>query len=89
MSNYYLTPAKSGLSGWSDTLASVGKSVIGVFSAGEQAKGAAAALQAQATANAAMANQSTILGFQPMTLVLLGGVGVGAYLLLKKKKPQP
>ena len=88
MSNYYLVPKKTGLSGWTDTLKSVGGSVFNVFSAGEQAKGAAAAMQAQAAANASMTGGGG-LGIQPMTILLLGGVGLGAFLLLRKKKTAP
>ncbi len=83
MSNYYLVPKKTGLSGWSDTAKSIGSSIFSVFSAGEQAKGAAAAMQAQAAANAGMMGGG---GIQPMTILLLGGVGLGAFLLLRKKK---
>lgn len=97
MSHYRMTPryglsgwtgptSRFGLSGWTDTVGNIGKSIFGVVAAGEQAKGASAALQAQAVANQAMAAQPTIMGFQPMTLLLLGGVGFGAYMLLKKKK---
>lgn len=72
------------LSGWSDAVKSIGSGVFDIFASAEQAKGAANALQQQQ--QFAMMQQGTILGFQPSTLLLLGGLGVGAYLLLRKKK---
>lgn len=75
------------LSGFWDTVKQIGSSTWGVVSSAEQAKGAQTALQAQlAQQQIAAGGGGTILGFQPMTLFLLGGVGVGAYFLLRKKK---
>lgn len=89
---YFCYPSRSrsspSLSGWTSTAADIGKGLFGVFTSGEQAKGAAAALQAQQQANVmAAGGGGGIMGFSPMTLLLLGGVGIGAYMLLKKKKP--
>ena len=73
--------ARSAMGGWTDAIKSIAGSTYGVFAASEQAKGA---ISAQ---NAAALQRGATGGIQPMTIILLGGVGLAAYLLLRKKKP--
>lgn len=71
----------SGIGDWWDTITGgVGK-VLQVYSTEQQAQGASA--QAQRDIMAAMQAQQS----SPMTTILLvGGVGLVAYMLLRKKK---
>jgi hypothetical protein len=73
------------MSGFGDTLKSIGGGLFGIVAAGEQAKGAQAAMLQQQQMMA-MQNQGIFGGSMGM-LLLLGGVGLGAFLLLRKKKP--
>lgn len=72
-----------GLSGFWDVLEKVGKAGINVFQSGEQAKGAAAVLQAQQAAQTAQLQQN---GISTGTILIIGAAGLAAVLLLKKKK---
>ena len=78
------SPVPSNLSGFWDTAKDIASAGFSAFTSGEQAKGAANALALQQ--QAALSQQGTILGMQPMTLLLLGGLGVGVYMLVKRKK---
>ena len=74
-------PGYSGVSGVLDDIESgVGK-VLQVYSTEQQAQGASA--QAQRDILSAMAAQQ---GSGTTTILILGAVGVAAYLLLRKKK---
>lgn len=77
--------AYSGTGDWYDDIANVAGSALKVYGAGQQAQGAAAASQqANRDILAAMQAQS---GIGIGTVALLGGVGVLAFLLLRRKKP--
>lgn len=76
-------PMSTPLSGAWDVLESIGKGALNVFQSGEQAKGAAAVLQAQQAAQQAQMQDS---GISTGTLLMIGALGIGAVLLLKKKK---
>ena len=71
-----------GMGGILDDLASVGGSVLKFY--GTQQAAAGAAQQSNADLNAALAAQQ---GIGAGTILLLGGVGVVAFLMLRKKKP--
>lgn len=66
-----------------DTISGAAGSVVKVFSAEQQAAGAAA--QSQRDLQAAMLGQQ---GMGAGTILLLGGVGLVAFMLLRKKKPE-
>ena len=77
------TPIPSPLSGIFDTLKDIGGKVVDFYGAGQQAQGANAVLQQQ---NQALQAQQSGGGISTTTLLILGAVGIGAVLLLKKKK---
>jgi len=77
---------RTSLSGIGDALKSIGGGLWGIVAAGEQAKGAQQTLQMQQQMAMLQAQQG-IFGGGMGTLLLLGGAGLGVYLLLRKKKP--
>lgn len=78
--NLISRPGYSGVGGFMDTITGAAGSVLNFWNAQQQAAGAAA--QSQRDLQAAMAAQG---GIGTGTIVLLGGVGVVAYLLLRKR----
>jgi len=76
--------SRSGYSGvgdiW-DTITGAAGSALKIYGSQQQAAGAAAATSADL--NAALAAQQ---GIGTGTILLLGGVGIAAFLLLRKKK---
>lgn len=74
---------ESELGGLLDSLKSIGKSIVGTYGEGKAAQGAAAALAAQQQ-GAVVAAQDT--GPSMTTIAVIGVVGLGAVLLLRKKK---
>ncbi len=80
--NKIVVKNRTGLSGLWDVLETVGKGGLDIFKSGEQAKGAAAVLTAQQQAAAAQAGGGISTG----TILLIGGVGLAAVLILTKKK---
>lgn len=68
-------------SGWTDSVKNIGGGLFDIFASAEQAKGASAVLTAQ---QQGMLQQQG--GISPMTILLLGGAGLGLFLLLRKKK---
>lgn len=71
----------SGLGSWLDTLLSDAGSVLQIYGATQQAQGAAA--QSSRDMQAALAAQS---GPSTGTVLLIGGLAVGAFLLLRRRK---
>jgi hypothetical protein len=72
----------SGVGDWWDTISSAAGDVLKVYGATQQAQGAAA--QSTRDMQAALAAQS---GPSTTTILLIGGLAVGAFLLLRRKKP--
>jgi hypothetical protein len=70
----------SGVGGVLDTILSDAGSVLSIYGSTQQAQGAAA--QSSRDLQAALAAQS---GSSTTTILLIGGLAVGAFLLLRKK----
>jgi len=79
--NLISRPGYSGVGDVWDTITGAAGSVVKFWGAEQQAAGAAA--QSQRDLQAAMAAQQ---GIGTGTILLLGGVGLAAFLLLRKKK---
>ncbi len=74
-------PIRSGMGGVLDSIESLGSKVLNFYGQGQQAQGAANVLTAQ---NQALAAQQA--GPSMTTILLFGALGIGAVMLLKKKK---
>jgi len=74
----------AGLSGILDDLKSLGAKTFEAFGAAKQAQGAAQALSAQTAQPLVMQPASS--GPSPVMIAVVAGVGIGAVLLLKKRK---
>lgn len=73
----------SGVGDWWDTITSAAGDALKVYGATQQAQGAAS--QSTRDMQAALAAQS---GPSTTTILLIGGLAVGAFLLLRKKKAE-
>jgi hypothetical protein len=73
----------SGVGDWWDTITSAAGDALKVYGATQQAQGAAA--QSGRDLQAALAAQS---GPSTTTILLVGGLAVGAFLMLRRKKSE-
>jgi len=73
----------SGVGDWWDTIVTAAGDTLKIYGATQQAQGAAA--QSNRDLQAALAAQS---GPSTTTIVLIGGLAVGAFLLLRRKKAE-
>jgi LPXTG-motif cell wall-anchored protein len=71
----------SGMGSWFDTLISDAGSVLQIYGSTQQAQGAAA--QSNRDLQAALAAQQ---GTSTTSVLLIGGLALGAFLLLRRKK---
>lgn len=82
--NLVVRSGYSGVGDWWDTVTSAAGSALKIYGAEQQAQGAAAqAAQSNRDLTAALAAQQ---GPGMGTILVIGGVGLAAYLLLRKKK---